>query len=109
MEIRKVFLPKVPRYVKNLPQQVAIAALFSKCLPPPFVRQHLNLKHSERMGKFAKENNLKVRDACVFELIDGLKNLFRVVIRRSDESGNENCSFSRVLTRNLEDEVKEET
>ncbi|KAM7269298.1 hypothetical protein ACFE04_024795 [Oxalis oulophora] len=91
------------------------------CLPPQFIKQHLNRKHSQvslivsngrkwtipivsngrklcKFGNkwmaFAKENNLKVRDACVFELIDGLKNSFRVFIRRSDENENENCSLS---------------
>ncbi|WJX81520.1 hypothetical protein P8452_64388 [Trifolium repens] len=45
--------------------------------------------------KFAKDNNLKVGDACNFELILSTNMTFQVEIFREKENGNTNCSTSQ--------------
>lgn len=43
--------------------------------------------------RFAEDNNLKVRDVCIFELITGTKLTFLVHIFR--DTDNSNCSTSQ--------------
>lgn len=112
MRLPRTFESKI---FKNRSLDGLLAISDGKTWPVKFRRRSSNeIRRGSRLlkegwKKFAEDNNLKVGDTCVFQLIDESKKSFKVSILKADSVSHPSCGDHRTNLLKLKRNVKVKT
>ncbi|KAI5319449.1 hypothetical protein L3X38_039157 [Prunus dulcis] len=90
--------------VKQSAGNIILKILDGRTWPVEFKYENSRARFQHGWSAFARDNNLKVGDVCVFVLIDRNEHLFEVVFYRTNEA--EDCSLSPGLGGGAIDQVE---